>query len=248
VVQQRLNSVYFPDNNIGYAVGDNGRILKTTNGGTAWSICTSGVTTPLNSVFFTDINTGYAIGNNGIIIKTTNGGQSWTSQNSGTFNMLYSLFFIDSNTGYVCGGYDGRSSIIKTIDGGDHWISQMAGTSNDLRGIYFTDANTGYTVGTKGTILKTSNGGFPVQINEKVLASKKLRIFPNPSTNIINIETSGMPAIGQLSITNLNGVTLRAQEVMQSITKIDISNLPNGIYFVRVTNDKTVEVGKLVKH
>jgi len=29
--------------------------------------------------------------------------------------------------------------------------------------------------------------------------------------------------------------------------QIDISNLPSGVYFVRLTNDNTVAVGKIIK-
>jgi hypothetical protein len=49
-------------------------ILKTTNGGTTWTILTSGTTNNLYSVFFTDANTGYLVGEGGTILKTSNGG------------------------------------------------------------------------------------------------------------------------------------------------------------------------------
>jgi hypothetical protein len=37
------------------------------------------------------------------------------------------------------------------------------------------------------------------------------------------------------------------RQITSPKTQIDISNLPNGVYFVRLTNDKTMEVGKFVK-
>jgi hypothetical protein len=46
---------------------------------------------------------------------------------------------------------------------------------------------------------------------------------------------------------NLNGEEVLSLTLINPKTKIDISNLPNGIYFVRVTNDKTVEVTKFIK-
>src|SRR4030042_6408013 len=39
------------------------------------------------------------------------------------------------------------------------WVSQTSGTTNYLLGIWFTDANTGTIVGSRGTILHTTNGG-----------------------------------------------------------------------------------------
>ena len=39
-----LSSVYFTDNNTGYAVGFTGTILKTIDGGATWTIYSSGPT------------------------------------------------------------------------------------------------------------------------------------------------------------------------------------------------------------
>jgi hypothetical protein len=46
---------------------------------------------------------------------------------------------------------------------------------------------------------------------------------------------------------NLNGEEVLTRSLIKPKTQIDISNLPGGVYFVRLTNNKTVEVGKFVK-
>jgi hypothetical protein len=46
---------------------------------------------------------------------------------------------------------------------------------------------------------------------------------------------------------NLNGEEVLTINLLKPKTQIDISALPGGVYFVRLTNDKTVEVGKFVK-
>jgi hypothetical protein len=51
----------------------------------------------------------------------------------------------------------------------------------------------------------------------------------------------------QLSIMNLNGQQLITCQINESNTTIDISTLPSSVYFVRLTNDRTVEVKKFVK-
>jgi hypothetical protein len=72
-----LFSVHFPNDTIGYSVGMDGTILKTTNGGNDWFPQESGVTTTFSSVFFTHIDTGYVVGYANSIHKTTNGGADW---------------------------------------------------------------------------------------------------------------------------------------------------------------------------
>jgi hypothetical protein len=79
------------------------------------------------------------------------------------------------------------------------------------------------------------------------LTSSRISIYPNPAHDNITIETSFALSQVQLSISNLNGQQLITSQITLPKTQIDISNLPGGVYFVRLTNDKTVEVGKFIK-
>ncbi len=237
-----LHSVYFTDANTGYATSYNGTILKTTDGGITWTAQSSGTYDYLISVFFTDTNTGYAVGDGGTILKTTNGGTDWIVQTSGTTNGLMSVYFTDANTGYAV-GYNGI--ILKTTNGGTDWIVQASGTYSWLYSVYFTDANTGYAVGEHGTILKTENGGgFPIGIGEQMKGKNNLSIYPNPTSNTITI---GTPSTGIITIHNPRGQQLLQQKITESITTIDVSNMPGGMYVVKVIGENGVKVGKFVK-
>ncbi|MGB5288258.1 MAG: hypothetical protein WBN42_07175, partial [Ignavibacteriaceae bacterium] len=94
-----LNSVKCISPTVGWAVGDFGTILKTTNGGTTWTQQTSGIDGSLNDVIFTDANTGTAVSSGGKILRTTNGGTTWTQQTSGTGGWLKGVTFTDENNG-----------------------------------------------------------------------------------------------------------------------------------------------------
>ena len=107
--------VSFTESDNGTAVGENGTILRTTDGGTTWNSQTSGTTVRLEGVSFTDSNNGTAVGDNGTILRTTSGGTTWNSQISGTTNNLNSVSFIDSDNGTAV-GYDG--TILRTTNGG----------------------------------------------------------------------------------------------------------------------------------
>ncbi len=63
--------LHFVDSYTGYGVMTSGLVLRTSNGGSNWSIQNSGVSTPLNSVFFVNNTTGYTVGSNGVILRTT---------------------------------------------------------------------------------------------------------------------------------------------------------------------------------
>jgi len=71
--------VAFSDAAHGWAVGEGGVIVATTNGGVAWSAQTSGSSELLTSVAFSDATHGWAVGWNGTILATTSGGGPSTS-------------------------------------------------------------------------------------------------------------------------------------------------------------------------
>jgi photosystem II stability/assembly factor-like uncharacterized protein len=253
-MQHSLLSVYFTDVNIGYAVGGtNGGwgpspayIIKTIDGGATWTESSIMPNVVLLSVCFPDDNTGYAAGNdifdtNGIIYKTIDAGATWDTLL--TTVALNSIYFTDINTGYAVGDY---GIILKTTDGGINWFNQTnVITSSHLYSVYFPNIDTGYISGFYGTLLTTTNAGGPtVGVNDHLPFSTSLKIYPNPASNKISIETS---AEGLLSIQNVNGREILNKLLTKAYYQIDISSFASGVYFLKLTNEKSVQVGKFIK-
>jgi photosystem II stability/assembly factor-like uncharacterized protein len=252
-----LFSVYFTSPDTGFVVGgvdwfqdSRSTIRKTTNGGTNWTDVFDGYSFFWNirllSVYFPKVDLGYAVGENGTILKSADTGKTWiyqTSENSGLPRIWSSVYFTDPNNGFVVGQ---RGLIMQDSNGDSTWGWQTSWTSQFLNSVYFTDAHTGFVVGDSGIILKTTDGGNGVnEIND---ASTLLKIYPNPTSNLVTIETSVMHSTSQLSIMNLKGQVVLTRQITRPKTLIDISSLASGFYVVRVTNDRTVEVGKIVKN
>jgi len=72
----------------------------------------------------------------------------------------------------------------------------------------------------------------------------KIRIFPNPATDNINIE-SQQPAI--IEISDDQGRLIKTLASDGNNTTIDISDLTSGIYFFKAKTEKTVVVKKFIK-
>src|ERR1039457_2080735 len=69
-----LNGTYFISHDTGWAVGDIGTLLKTTNAGDVWSIQNSPTTTSLHGISFFDSSNGIIVGGkygNGVILRTS---------------------------------------------------------------------------------------------------------------------------------------------------------------------------------
>lgn len=105
------NKIYFTDLNNGWIVGDNGKVLNTTDGGANWNYITnSGINANerSKSVFFLDANTGWISSKDdqghAFIKQTTDGGASWTTHGTFTgYGSIYSIYFYDAQNGWVTG-------------------------------------------------------------------------------------------------------------------------------------------------
>ncbi len=79
------------------------------------------------------------------------------------------------------------------------------------------------------------------------ISDSHVRIFPNPSSGFINIIST--EKITRIEITDLLGKVLLTQFASQvTVSNVDISNLKQGIYLVKVYNDDNYEINKIVKN
>jgi hypothetical protein len=74
-----------------------------------------------------------------------------------------------------------------------------------------------------------------------------LSMAPNPANDKITISLLAITSNTRLSIFNVSGEKVLERQLIFTETQLDISTLPRGVYFVRVRNEKMVEVGKMVK-
>jgi len=167
-----LYSVWFSAPAIGFAVGSNGLIIKTTDSGGSWFTRSSGTSRSLRSVFFRDANTGWAAGGHytfgNVILKTTDQGETWVEkpcpESDGLFEDIY---FVSNEVGWAVGYKDGGSIIVKTTDGGETWQTLNSGVADcRLETVFFLNENLGWVGGLrdyfgspKVVLLKTTNGG-----------------------------------------------------------------------------------------
>jgi hypothetical protein len=86
---------------------------------------------------------------------------------------------------------------------------------------------------------------------EEVNPSSAFSIYPNPTSNTITItitiETLTKPELNTfLTIYNISDKQLLTCQITEKQTVVDVSELPQGIYFVRITDDRTMQVGKFI--
>ena len=156
-----LRDICFFDSLSGIAIGSNGSILKSIDGGLNWSLFQTSSVFSFNSIDFVE-NKGWLVGGNGTIKHSLDFGDNWIDQTSGTNLQLISVDFVNLNIGYAVGGsfnfFEEEGIIIKTTNGGTSW-STISLPTVVCTGVQFISEDVGWVVGTHGTIYKTTDAG-----------------------------------------------------------------------------------------
>ena len=154
-----LSAIHFAkDKENGLAVGADGTILRTEDGGFNWKPQFAPVVTNLYGVFVRDKARAVAVGTRGVILLTENGGKDWREAKTDARDHLHGVAFAGENfsSGWAVGTY-GR--VLRTTDGGMTWTNQTSGTTEHLLKVSFLNQTDGAAVGANGTILTTKNSG-----------------------------------------------------------------------------------------
>ena len=167
---QGLNSVNAINSQNIMAAGNNGKILRSLNGGTAWSSHT--VNNTLNYKSVAAAGSYYYIGaSNGNVYKTSASALLLTELVTGVTVPINSVMFLDSLRGFACGA---NTTAIKTTNGGINWTGINSGLANtNYNSIYFKDLNNGVIAGDSGKVYLTTNGG-TTWVLQTALTNKKL--------------------------------------------------------------------------
>jgi hypothetical protein len=73
-----------------------------------------------------------------------------------------------------------------------------------------------------------------------------LSVYPNPTSGALTLEVNGASA-ASVEISDVTGRIVLTDATVGSKTEFDLSTLANGIYYVKVQSDASVEVVKIIK-
>jgi len=219
-----LEQLYFPTDQIGYAIGTaitqnnddltDYLLLKTYNSGITWDTIKTFRYSP-TAIHFLNQDTGFIGTGTGssIILKTMNGGYTWNeTQITEYYNTVFSIQFISNMKGFAAGAPSAfipeaptSFFVSKTNDGGITWESYDT-IGIPLNSIYFLNDTAGFVSGSYSLIMK-SNGiisGLPPDypwylvggdfIEDKDLFNSRIRVFPNPTFGPLILELNDASA------------------------------------------------------
>ena len=156
-----INAISFADSTLGLAVGSNGVIFRTTDGGITWVRIISGLTYDLYSVdFLPDELTAFISGELGSVMSSSDGGLTWQINTNDFTEDLKSIFFNSVNNSLYVAGTSGF--IAKSIDNGLTWTESSSNTNTDINSIGIMSDGSSQSiiaVGRFGTILVSTDDG-----------------------------------------------------------------------------------------
>ena len=158
-----LRDIAFVDARHGWAVGDRGVLLRTTDGGRRWNRVETHVDCPLYAVTFADARHGWIVGgftkpythsSHGVVLRTEDGGESWRKMPADTLPLLRRVQFFDQRNGVAAGA--GASfapgGLFVTQDGGRSWRPLPADRISHWQAAHFITPDIGVLAGAAGDL------------------------------------------------------------------------------------------------
>jgi len=227
-----LHSVFFLDQNRGWAVGSKGTLLQTVDGGNNWKPRGASTNDVVRDIFFIDEKNGWLVCEVNVyelkttdqprayLMKTTDGGEHWNRIEIKGFDVdaiLVRAVFSRNGRGWVFGE---AGSIYTTNDAGETWTKLRSPTRRLLLGGIFVDDDRGWIVGAGATIIQTSDGGETWYQSQLPQVAKSVRF--TATSFIDNRNGWAVGSGGSVYRTNNGGRTWQQQQSKVYVDLFDV--------------------------
>lgn len=72
-----------------------------------------------------------------------------------------------------------------------------------------------------------------------VVSTAKLELYPNPVQNLLTVSNIDPDEFDRMAVYNMQGAMLQQQTIVTTKGRMDISNLPNGVYLLVLRSSTT---------
>jgi photosystem II stability/assembly factor-like uncharacterized protein len=258
VTSNWLYDMYFKDSQTGFVTSE-GRIFKTTNGGSTWFYSLQLSDTRIFwKISFVEKQYGWLASMNApSVFRTNDSGENWTMiYDSIKIKWMFGVCFINKDTGFIGGMYN---KLFKTTDGGYNWSRENTQTDNQtFESIEFVNDTVGWICSTSGVILHTTTGGQTItgvasQIENIADKYELYQNYPNPFNNQTKIRFE-IPKFSEVRIVIYDILGKQRDIILDGIYqagKYEVNYSPkdlgSGIYFYRMEiNGEITKTKKLI--
>jgi photosystem II stability/assembly factor-like uncharacterized protein len=174
-----LTAVYFHDRDLGWAVGHDSVILRTTDGGITWNLVNWAPEeeNPLLDVWFSDVDNGFAIGAYGSFFRTSDSGETWTSEPISEWDFHLHHLARSANGRLYMAAEAGM--IYRSDDGGTTWIEMPSPYEGSFFGTLPLEGDTVLVFGLQGNLFRSEDAGdswTPVETGTTAMLTDGIRL------------------------------------------------------------------------
>ncbi len=154
-----LTGVFFHDRDLGWAVGHDAVILKTSDGGENWKKihCAPEEERPLLDVWFKDDKIGVAVGAYGFFLTTKDGGTTWSSESISEDDWHLNHIMRSETGKFYLAAEAGM--IYRSDDQGQTWVSLPSPYKGSFFGTLPLGGDTLLLFGLRGHLYRSENAG-----------------------------------------------------------------------------------------
>lgn len=235
-----------------WLVTSKGRILKSSNMGLNWTVSQAPLTdfagtAQSGRLTMSSLNNGCLLktaGTTYTFYKTTDGGATW---DAGTpFTGAYRvLTYVPGTTTLVATSAGTPSGSAYSSDNGTTWIPIDSGEQRGT--VTFLDGSTGWCAGFNEDPFTGGVFKFSGTLSNNDFNTSKFRVYPNPATSFVNLQTEGLDSY-TLKVTDLSGKVMVTREFNGVENTLDISNYAAGVYFFEINSASKSETIKIIKN
>ena len=130
---------------------------------------------------------------------------------------------------------------------GDYFYPQAAGVGPHMITYSYTDPENGCINSASQILIVTNSPG----INEDIEFAKSIKIYPNPTQGLLNIEIPNDFNKVDISIFSIHGKRMLNSKIdninsKKLIHNLDISSFSKGIYYIKISDTEQITTGKII--
>lgn len=189
--RDRFLGVAMPDDKVIWAVGSNGKIIRSNNGGEKWEAQVSPTSENLQGLAAWNDEQAVAVGGGGVVIRTVDAGKTWTEvavPKSDVANKLLNVRAAEGGTAWAVGE---MGAVLKSADGGQHWERALPEKDQAWNDIAFVGDH-GVLVGEFGQVMKTEDGGKNWKAVSSGVKSSLMSVYLRDRLNGVAVGLSGV--------------------------------------------------------
>jgi photosystem II stability/assembly factor-like uncharacterized protein len=214
-----------------WIVGNNGKIVRSNDGGMTWANQDSGTQEHLLGVAAWDENRAVAVGNGGVVVVTKDGGKTWKAPEVPRSEVANKLFKAKAHGNGTAWAVGVMSMVVSTEDWGDTWTRRIKEEDVAWNDIAFAGIEVGIVVGEFGRIKRTNDDGNTWEEIKSPVESSLMAVEARDRDNWV--------------IVGLEGVILRSTDSGKSWVRVTEGGTKEHLFSIIRFEDGWVTVGDL---